>query len=155
MLFVNGRSFPLQAGLTFAGPLLTDEKRLPAAKTLLRHLGKRDFLKLLAALATAGAFRLERCSFPMPPPKRRTNNRLAYAAPSGIHGQGLFARTAIPAETDIVPYDGPRIWAEEGKRMAEEGNIYVFQANRREFIDGSVAWNLAGRAEPFLARPMP
>jgi uncharacterized protein len=30
--------------------------------------------------------------------------------------------------------------------MAEEGNVYVFQANRREFLDGSVSWNLARHA---------
>jgi SET domain-containing protein len=77
---------------------------------------------------------------------RRTNNRWAYASPSGIHGQGLFARVAIPAGTDIVEYDGPRVPTNEGKRMAEEGNVYVFQVNRREFIDGSVSWNLARHA---------
>ena len=79
-------------------------------------------------------------------PTRRTNNRWAYAAPSGIHGQGLFARTEIPEGTLIVQYDGPRVSTKEGKKMAEEGNVYVFQANRREFIDGSVKWNLARHA---------
>ena len=82
----------------------------------------------------------------MPPRSRRTNNRWVHAAPSGIHGRGLFAGSEIPAGTDIVEYSGPRIPTREGKRMAEEGNVYVFQANRREFIDGSVAWNLARSA---------
>jgi SET domain-containing protein len=82
----------------------------------------------------------------MPLPARRTNNRWAYAAPSGIHGRGLFARSDIPEGTDIVEYAGPRVSVEAGKRMAEEGNVYIFQANRREFIDGSVAWNLARSA---------
>jgi SET domain-containing protein len=82
----------------------------------------------------------------MPPPLRRTNNRWAYAAPSRIQGQGLFARVGIPAGTDIVEYDGPRISIDEGRRMAEDGNVYVFRANRRESIDGAVAWNLARHA---------
>jgi uncharacterized protein len=82
----------------------------------------------------------------MAPPRRRTNNERAHAAPSGIHGQGLFARTNIPRGTDVVEYDGPRIPTDEGKRMAVEGNVYVFHANRREFIDGSVVWNLARSA---------
>src|ERR1039457_6438519 len=82
----------------------------------------------------------------MPLGSRRTNNRWVYAAPSGIHGRGLFARKNIPVGTDIVEYEGTRVSTEEGKRMAEEGNVYLFQANRREFIDGSVDWNLARHA---------
>ena len=77
---------------------------------------------------------------------RRTNNRWVHAATSGIHGKGLFARVDIPAGETIVEYDGPRIPTTEGKRMADDGNVYVFQANRREFIDGSVSWNLARHA---------
>ena len=77
---------------------------------------------------------------------RRTNNRWVYAAPSRIHGNGLFARARIAPGTEIVEYDGPRVSADVGKRMAREGNVYVFRANRREFIDGSVSWNLARHA---------
>jgi SET domain-containing protein len=80
------------------------------------------------------------------PPVTRTNNRWAYAAPSGIHGRGLFARADIPAGTDIVEYDGPRVPASEGKSLAEGGNVFVFRLNRREAIDGSVAWNLGRHA---------
>lgn len=82
----------------------------------------------------------------MPPRLRRTNNRWVHAAPSGIHGRGLFARVNIPPGTSIVEYAGPRVPYREGKRMAEDGNVYIFQANRREFINGSVAWNLARSA---------
>ncbi len=77
---------------------------------------------------------------------RRTNNRWVYASLSAIHGQGLFARIPIPAGTDLVEYAGPRLAYKVGKKLAEEGNVYLFQANRREFIDGSVAWNLARHA---------
>lgn len=76
----------------------------------------------------------------------KTNNKWVYAAPSGIHGQGLFARVDIPVGIEIVEYSGPRLTIQEGKRLAEEGNVYLFKANRREFIDGSVASNLARHA---------
>lgn len=79
----------------------------------------------------------------MPERKSLTNNRWAYAATSSIHQKGLFARVDIPEGTAIAQYDGPRLSYKEGSRLAEEGNVYVFQANRREFIDGSVRWNLA------------
>lgn len=72
-----------------------------------------------------------------------TNNRWSYAAPSTIHGRGLFARVDIPEGTLVAQYDGPRLSYKDGKKLAEEGNVFMFQANRREFIDGSVAWNLA------------
>ncbi len=75
-----------------------------------------------------------------------TNNRWSFAAPSTIHGSGLFARGDIPEGTLIAQYDGPRLSYNEGKQLAEEGNVFVFQANRREFIDGSVSWNLARHA---------
>lgn len=42
----------------------------------------------------------------------------------------------------MVQYSGPKLSIKEGKRLAEEGNVYVFRLNRREFIDGSVASNL-------------
>ncbi|HMZ26647.1 MAG TPA: SET domain-containing protein-lysine N-methyltransferase [Elusimicrobiota bacterium] len=76
------------------------------------------------------------------PPPKRTNNEWVFAAPSGIHGSGLFARAEIPAGTLLVEYDGPRVSAAEGRRRAAEGNAFVFGLNRREFIDGSVGWNL-------------
>jgi len=82
----------------------------------------------------------------MSPKIRRTNNRWVFAGTSAIHGKGLFARMDIPEAMAIVEYDGPRVSVKEGKRMAEEGNVYVFRLNRREFIDGSVSWNLARHA---------
>jgi SET domain-containing protein len=76
----------------------------------------------------------------------RMNNQWVFARPSPIHGQGLFARVDIPPETNIVEYSGPRLSVREGKRLADHGNVYLFRVNRREFIDGSVAWNLARHA---------
>lgn len=77
---------------------------------------------------------------------KRTNNEWVHAAPSGIHGSGLFARAFIPAGTDLVEYDGPRLRADEGQKLADAGNVYIFRLNRRESIDGSVAWNLGRHA---------
>jgi uncharacterized protein len=76
----------------------------------------------------------------------RTNNRRVFADASPIQGKGLFARVEIPVDTEIVEYEGPRVPYKTGKQMTEEGNVYVFQVNRREFLDGSVAWNLARHA---------
>ncbi|MGA2089951.1 MAG: SET domain-containing protein-lysine N-methyltransferase [Endomicrobiales bacterium] len=72
----------------------------------------------------------------------RTSNRYCYMAPSTIQGKGLFAREQIPVGSTIVEYDGPRLSRCEGERLASEGNAYVFVIDRRESIDGSVAWNL-------------
>lgn len=67
-------------------------------------------------------------------------------APSGIEGKGLFARRTIPAGTLMVEYAGPRVSADEGARLAAEGNAFIFRVNRRESIDGSVNWNLGRHA---------
>lgn len=82
----------------------------------------------------------------MTPPPVRTNNRWIHVAPSPIQGKGLFARADIPTGTPVVEYDGPRVSASEGRKMAIEGNVFVFRLNRRECIDGSVKWNLARHA---------
>jgi 50S ribosomal protein L16 3-hydroxylase len=58
-LFADGRRYPLGPGLAFAGPLLTDRRVLPAA-VLNPHMKKPAFAGLLAALAAAGVFRVER-----------------------------------------------------------------------------------------------
>jgi SET domain-containing protein len=79
-------------------------------------------------------------------PSIRTNNEFAHSDRSPIHGRGLFARRDIPAGTDIVEYDGPRVTWEEGERLAEEGNVFVFRLDRRTCIDGGVKWNLGGAA---------
>jgi SET domain-containing protein len=76
----------------------------------------------------------------------RSNNTYVYAAPSPIHGRGLFARADVPAGTDFVEYDGPRLPRKEGIRLAEGGNDYMFRLDRRTDIDGSVAWNLGRHA---------
>ena len=77
---------------------------------------------------------------------KRSNNRWVFAAPSAIHGRGLFARREIPPGMDFVEYDGPRLPLRDARRIALEGNSYIFEFDRRTAIDGSVAWNLARHA---------
>lgn len=79
-------------------------------------------------------------------PGKRNNNRWVHSQSSTIHGNGLFARVNIPAGTLLVEYDGVRLTADEGRQSAAAGNVFVFRVNRRESIDGSVAFNLARHA---------
>lgn len=80
------------------------------------------------------------------PFQKRDNNRWVFAKKSCIHGNGLFARVDIPAQTLLVEYSGPRLLNAEGVRLAREGNPFIFRVNRRESIDGSVGWNLGRHA---------
>lgn len=77
---------------------------------------------------------------------KRDNNQWVFAKASAIHGNGLFARTDIPANTPMVEYGGPRFSTAQGSRAAAEGNSFIFRVNRRDCIDGSVRWNLGRHA---------
>lgn len=77
---------------------------------------------------------------------KQTANEWCHAAPSKIHRNGLFARRDIPAGTLIAEYDGPRLPKAEGRKLAREGNVYVFALDRKTDLDGSVNWNLARHA---------
>ena len=57
--FANGRRYSLSPRIMFAGPLLTGAKRF-SAKELSAPSRHQEFIKLLSALISAGAFRLER-----------------------------------------------------------------------------------------------
>jgi SET domain-containing protein len=69
-----------------------------------------------------------------------------FANNSPIHGKGLFARQDIPENTMIVEYAGPRLPNGDAIQLALGGNPFIFRVNRRESIDGSVAWNLGRHA---------
>lgn len=58
-LFADGRRFVLPPALSFAAPLLTGERRFDR-KALAKGLARKDFVALLASLASAGSFRWER-----------------------------------------------------------------------------------------------
>lgn len=78
-----------------------------------------------------------------PNPSRQPVNDWLEIGPSGIHGQGGYARRAIPAGTPIVEYTGERIDKAESARRCEAGNVYVFDINDDWDIDGSVPGNPA------------
>lgn len=76
-------------------------------------------------------------------------------ARSGLHGYGLFARSALPRGTRIIEYVGERITKAEADRRDEQrlarraaggdGCVYIYELNQRHDIDGRVPWNLARR----------
>jgi hypothetical protein len=75
------------------------------------------------------------------------------AGRSGIHGRGLYARTAIPAETRIIQYGGEIIDKAESARREEarlkrlarggDGSVYVFILDERFDLDGRVRGNVS------------
>lgn len=66
---------------------------------------------------------------------------------SGIHNQGIFARTRIPAEQDIIQYVGERISHEEADergleweaqaQLSGQGAVYLFTVDENWVIDGN------------------
>src|SRR6266498_681425 len=62
---------------------------------------------------------------------------------SAIHGQGVFARVHIPAETRVIEYVGERVSKDESLRRRKEGNFFVFIVTDKFDIDGDVSWNPA------------
>lgn len=73
---------------------------------------------------------------------------------SGIHGQGVYARTFIPEGARIIEYVGERVTKKESDRRAELplnnnagdpefGAVYLFEVNKRYDIDGYVDYNTA------------
>ena len=63
--------------------------------------------------------------------------------PSGIHGNGVFARTGVPAGMRVLEYIGERISKEESLRRRKGGNFFVFIVTDQFDIDGAVNWNPA------------
>src|ERR1044071_8149522 len=64
-------------------------------------------------------------------------------APSGIHGQGVYARVPISAGERIVEYVGEKISKAESLLRCEAGNPFIFDLDEDWDIDGSVEWNPA------------
>ncbi len=86
---------------------------------------------------------------------RPADRRKVRLARSGVHGYGLYARTALAEDERVIEYVGERItkaeaWRREQRRLARlaaggDGCVYIFDLNRRHDIDGGVRWNLARR----------
>ncbi|HEX2101632.1 MAG TPA: SET domain-containing protein-lysine N-methyltransferase, partial [Candidatus Synoicihabitans sp.] len=72
---------------------------------------------------------------------------------SRIHGSGLVAARAIPADTRIIEYIGEKVTKAEADRRDEarraarqsggDGCVYLFELNARYDLDGDVPHNLA------------
>lgn len=73
---------------------------------------------------------------------RRIKQRL-----SPIHGNGVFASTDIPAETEIVEYKGLRLTHRQADKLyggtTESGHTFLFTLNERYVIDANVEGNVA------------
>ena len=70
-------------------------------------------------------------------------NELWEVKPSGIHGQGVFARASIPTGARVLEYVGERVSKEESLRRRKGGNFFVFIVTDEFDIDGAVDWNPA------------
>jgi uncharacterized protein len=72
---------------------------------------------------------------------------------SAIHGRGVYASRAIPAEEKIIEYVGElidkdeserRAWAQHAKAQATgDAAVYIFTLTDHLDIDGDVPWNTA------------
>lgn len=62
---------------------------------------------------------------------------------SPIDHFGLFAVTALSAETRILPYQGEKISKAESHYRLVRGNAYIFALNERYDIDGQAHANTA------------
>ena len=70
-------------------------------------------------------------------------NELLERRTSAIEGDGLYARTRIPAGVPIIEYTGEKISKEESLRRCIDGNNYIFSINEEFDLDGSVESNFA------------
>ena len=70
-------------------------------------------------------------------------NEWLLVATSVIHGQGGFARTAIPAHTQVIEYVGDRITKAESRRRCELENHFIFTLDEEWDLDGNVDHNPA------------
>lgn len=66
---------------------------------------------------------------------------------SPIHGNGVFAKTAIPAETEVIEYQGERLTHAQADRLyshtTESGHTFLFTLNDRYVIDANQGGNVA------------
>lgn len=70
-------------------------------------------------------------------------NSWVEARESAIHGSGLFAARAIPAETPVIEYVGERINKAHALEECMRGNHFVFTLDDDIDLNGNVEWNPA------------
>ena len=65
--------------------------------------------------------------------------------PSPIHGEGVFAQTALRPGTRVIEYVGEKITTEESARRCERQNWCIFSLDDEFDLDGDFEWNPARR----------
>jgi SET domain-containing protein len=86
-------------------------------------------------------------------PQSSSISRWIVSRRSGIHGRGIYARTAIPDGTPVIEYIGEKITKAEAARREQQrlarlraggdGSVYIFDLNKRHDLDGRHSRNLA------------
>jgi SET domain-containing protein len=72
------------------------------------------------------------------------NDRIRIG-PSPIHGQGVFAKTALRRGERIIEYVGEKITKAESARRCELQNCCIFSLDDEFDLDGNFDWNPARR----------
>jgi uncharacterized protein len=72
------------------------------------------------------------------------NNRIRIG-PSTIHGEGVFAKTNLPADARVLEYLGEKITKAESARRCEGQNWCIFSLDDEFDLDGNFEWNPARR----------
>lgn len=98
-----------------------------------------DCARRVSASYDAASFSRRNSSATM---SRRIKQRL-----SPIHGNGVFAVADIPAQTELVEYQGRRLTHAQADRLydgtTETGHTFLFTLNDRYVIDANVDGNVA------------
>ena len=72
-----------------------------------------------------------------------TENEFICFRTSPIHGTGGFARTDIPAGTQLIEYVGEKIDKCQANERCCRNNEYIFYLDEEFDLDGNVDWNPA------------
>jgi len=72
-------------------------------------------------------------------------NECLRIGPSAIHGQGLFAQTALRQGVRVIEYLGEKISKAESARRCERQNWCIFSLDDESDLDGDFEWNPARR----------
>jgi uncharacterized protein len=74
----------------------------------------------------------------------KMNNHIRIG-PSPIHGEGVFAETALRRGARVLEYVGEKISKEESARRCQGQNWCIFSLDAKFDLDGDFEWNPARR----------
>src|SRR3989338_8034314 len=75
--------------------------------------------------------------------KKTNANEFFRIKRSKIHGNGAFAKKDIKKGTRIIQYIGKKVTKEEAEEVSEKDGIFLFELNKKWYIDGNVPENIA------------